>query len=57
MAPERLLSDGHSRAASDVWSLGIVMHEMLSGNRPFKAPSEVGALQEHPDRSGGANRR
>ena len=42
--------------------LGLVMHEMLSGTRPFKATERRRAVQEHPDRprrrqSTGAGRR
>ncbi len=37
MAPEQTLGEGVSRA-SDVFGLGIVFYEMLTGQRPFKTP-------------------
>ena len=35
MAPEQLMGAAVG-AAADVWALGIVLHEMLSGSRPFQ---------------------
>ena len=43
MAPEQLLKERDVTAASDVWSLGIVLYEMTMGQRPFGA-SDVGPL-------------
>jgi serine/threonine protein kinase/streptogramin lyase len=34
MAPEQL--QGHPRAASDLYSLGIIVYEWLTGDRPFR---------------------
>jgi tRNA A-37 threonylcarbamoyl transferase component Bud32 len=36
MAPEQIKSARNVDARSDVWSLGILIHEMLSGELPFK---------------------
>jgi serine/threonine protein kinase len=44
MAPEQI--EGHPHAASDQYSLGIVIYEWLSGNRPFQG-SMIQIMAQH----------
>jgi tRNA A-37 threonylcarbamoyl transferase component Bud32 len=43
MAPEQLM--GRPEAASDIFALGVIAYEMLTGRRPFN-PANVAALYE-----------
>lgn len=43
MSPEQIRS-GDVTPRSDIWSFGVVVHEMLAGRRPFHAESNAGML-------------
>jgi len=39
MSPEQLMAPHDVDGRADIWSLGIVLHEMVTGMRPFRADS------------------
>lgn len=45
MAPEIALRKGYHGFPTDIWSLGIVLHAMLTGKFPFKGESEKELLK------------
>lgn len=49
MSPEQAMGKPGSQldARSDLYSVGIVLYEMLTGSQPFSADTPVGLLQHH----------
>ncbi|MER6363440.1 serine/threonine-protein kinase [Kitasatospora sp. NPDC001527] len=48
MAPEQALS-ATVDPRSDLYALGCLLHEMLTGEGPFRAPTALGLLRRHVD--------
>ncbi len=46
MAPEQI-QGGHVDARTDIYSLGIILYEMLAGKVPFDRPTSVNILMAH----------
>ena len=44
LAPEQIRSPGVLDASSDIWSLGVILHEMLLGIPAFRGNSSAGTL-------------
>lgn len=49
MPPERLRGEALQDPRSDVWSLGVVLYELVTGRRPFEGPT-LDSIARHIER-------
>jgi serine/threonine-protein kinase len=46
MAPEQMASARDVDGRADIWSLGILLHTVLTGQPPFRAPTVMGVYEQ-----------
>jgi len=44
MSPEQIRSTSDVDCRADIWSLGVILHELLTGKRPFVSTDAVGVV-------------
>ncbi|ACY18086.1 protein kinase domain-containing protein [Haliangium ochraceum] len=47
MAPEQWIDAGHADSRADQYALGVLAFEALTGERPFRATSDIGMARAH----------
>ncbi len=47
LAPEQAVANGRITPQTDLYSLGIILYEMLTGQRPYSAPDPYALAQKH----------
>jgi len=46
MAPEQAVGSGEADRRADIFSLGVMLYEMVSGELPFQADTQIGTLHK-----------